>query len=253
MSLTDNKKLNFKNLIAKDLGRAIIAIKRELDPHSPLFNNLILNRRRYFQVEHDFNSGTIQIDERDKVFNQISNSLISLIEEIEENDIQEYNNIQIEIEKFHDKIKKYEESSQTIESAIHKEGEEIKTFLISGINTLESASTSMEAIADRISDMEKSVQENSEKHEDKILEIISILKGILNTMTQNKDFQVRLIDMSNILIKNTNDSSAEISYSVQKQTQIYADLILNLIDNNAINNERLIAALESMKSSDDTK
>ncbi len=251
MNDANDKKLTFKELIAKNLGRAIVSIQREIDTKSPIYNDLILNKRRYFQTENDFNRGAISIDDRDKVFNQVSNSLINLIEEIGEKDIKEYNNIQKEIEAFNSRIKEYEENSKTIETAIFKVGEDIKTYLISGIVSLEGISESIEKLINKTEIVSEEVNVSREKRIEHFNEAIRRIENILISLQDFYGNQKGMVsEFSQIQNKSLMDIEKmgnELSYTIQKQTKIYSELIENLIDNNAINSERIIAAFESVR------
>ena len=264
----EQRKIKFKQLLAKSLGRAIVTIEREIDPKSPIFDEVILNKRRYFQAENDYNRGALKHEDRDRVFNQVSGAVLSLIEDIEEKDLVEYKNIQKEIEAFNKQIKEYETNSNSIEGVIDSQTEELKTYLVGGINSLERLSHLVEKILHHLESRESQQQDydSMERISKDFSNMFNDSRRVFEDMEKNnykyKEVLNRIMDNQERILSYYEESRSElhefankISYVIQKQTDISRELTENLIDNNSIYNERIIASLESLRndSKDESK
>ncbi len=263
----EQRKIKFKQLIAKNLGRAIVTIEREIDPKSPIFDEVILNKRRYFQAENDYNRGALKHEERDRVFNLVSSAVLILIEDIEEKDLVEYKNIQKEIEAFNKQIKEYETNSNSIEGVINSQTEEIKTYLVGGINSIERLSQLVEKILNHFELQDSKTTSNFDSMRMIGIDFFNMFEDSRKVFEEMRDNDYRHNEVLNRIMENQErilrhyqESRSElhvfadkISYVIQKQTDISRELTESLIDNNSIYNERIIASLESLRTDNKDK
>lgn len=97
--MLDQQKVEWKKILIQNMGSAMKQVESVLDSSSNLYNRLILLKSRYTTATLEFDQGVVKDTDHRLVINQLTRSLINLIDDIEQEDLkstksdQEYSEI----------------------------------------------------------------------------------------------------------------------------------------------------------------
>jgi len=84
---------SLKVLIAYDIEGVLESIRKSLKPESEILNTFVINLSSYNYLKNEINQNTIDRTSRNIEFNKIRVSILSLIDNISESDLQNYQTI----------------------------------------------------------------------------------------------------------------------------------------------------------------
>ncbi|MEL6393291.1 MAG: hypothetical protein AAFR97_11110, partial [Bacteroidota bacterium] len=86
-----SQKLDWKKTLTRNIEKTIDQIEQALSPDSDLYNRLILLKSRHYTAKSEFDQGVVRDSDYRLVNNQLTKSLINLIDDIEQSDVKALN------------------------------------------------------------------------------------------------------------------------------------------------------------------